>query len=449
MSTSITRRELVKRTGILIGVGTLASLAACTPTPAPTPVPPEATAAPATKAPEPTEAPTAAPAQPVEINYYNQWLDVEQGPLYEKMVADFMVSHPNIKVNLENITGQDSLAQLQARFAAGQAPDMFILNSGTYAPFAVRDLLLALDDLMAADPEMNKDLYLPLALRLGTYKGKVVAPPYSVTPGALFYNVDMFKKANVGFPTGNWTVTGDFLNAAQALTNDAKGKEKTWGYDMCCAQANEIFSAFEAWWVTDDGTKSRLTEPRTVEAFQFVTDLYIKHKVAPMKGVEEDWKTFYSGRQGMMKIFPWTLNYNNENCKFNWDIAPLPKESVAGCDPWTNLFCLAKSTKAPKEAFELLKWATYRVWTFRNEMPPFTSMAATWTATDPKHNLQAFVDALMCDGKWLMTINQHPKVDEINRIVNAYWQKALIGEQAVPAMLKDAEAELNAALSRA
>ncbi|MBI2940435.1 MAG: sugar ABC transporter substrate-binding protein [Chloroflexi bacterium] len=480
---NLTSRRTLLRFG-MVGVGG-ALLAACAPAPTPTPVPPPKPAAEAPKpaappptpvpptptpapakptaapqptaAPKPTAAPTATtaaaekpkPGPAVEVNYYIQWLGPTQTPYYEKMVKEFEASHPNIKVKLENITGQDSLAQLQARFAAGRAPDVFLLNSGSYAPFAAKGVLLPLDDLMAADKEMSKSLFWEPALAMGTVKGKLVASPYSILPAGMFYNEDMFKKAGVTVPKEGWTYSKDLVATAKALTNDAKGANKTWGWERCCGIPEYTqMSAFEAWWFTEDGTKSLLTEKRTVEAFQWYGDMYTRHKVAPLSGAEENWNGFWSGRLAMIRIFPWALQPLIDQVKFKWNIVRVPKEYAEGSEVWTNVYLMPRTTKAPQETFELLKYATYRVWKFRNEMPPFKKEVEGWTATDKEHNLQAFVDQMTTDSKWLARLHTHPKTDEISRVISSHFDSVLVGKKDVQTMLKDADKELSTILGR-
>ena len=451
MSRKLSRRELLRYTGMAGATAFLAACAAPAAAPAPAPAAAEAPAAAA-----PTEAPAAPAAEATELNWYLQMLEADAEPDYRKIADTLTAAHPNIQVKIENITGQDSFAQLQTRFAAGNPPDVFLANSGTYANFAAKGVLMAMDDMMAAEPTMNKDKFWPAGIDIGTYQGKLVACPYSMLPAAELINKDIFKAAGVELPEKGWKYSKEFLTIAQACTNDEKGEGKTWGWAMQGeTRPYAMIMDFGAELISQDGTKSLLGTDAVKTVYHFIYDLTHKYNTTPAKGVENwpSWGEWKAGRAAMQTVYPWALSSISEDTKYDWTLVPVPCETTCQGEVWTNVQCIPTGTKHPAEAFLLLTAAVYNAWKIRNEMPSIKTDTDGWLTSMPGKGLDAFVDNASLPATWLQTVSQHPKTDEIQRIVQETILDRVIlaetNEADVDGFIAEADGELTQALNRA
>jgi ABC-type sugar transport system, periplasmic component len=97
------------------------------------------------------------------------------------------------KVYLQNLGSVPDDKILRA-ITAGAPPDFFTLREPGYlAPLAANDALLPLDDWFREAGFREAD-FVPGALELGRYKGKLYSMPYLLDAMALFYNPDHFKR---------------------------------------------------------------------------------------------------------------------------------------------------------------------------------------------------------------------------------------------------------------
>src|SRR5205823_1455309 len=136
---------------------------------------------------------------------------------------------PNIKVQLESVP-QDYGTKLLTQLAAGTAPDVFQVGDGDVAKLVSKGVIDDLEPYMAAD-KMDKSIFFEGVYNVGVVNGKTYLLTKDFSPLVLYYNKDMFKKANVPEPKDGWTWT-DFANTAKQLTVRAGDKVTQWGVQL-------------------------------------------------------------------------------------------------------------------------------------------------------------------------------------------------------------------------
>lgn len=82
----------------------------------------------------------------------------------------------------------------------GRPPDLLVLNGITVAALAQDQLVVALDDLIAADHQFRPADFLPGMLELGRWQGRQVAFPIGEAPTALGYQPAALQRAGVAPP---------------------------------------------------------------------------------------------------------------------------------------------------------------------------------------------------------------------------------------------------------
>ena len=285
--TRVSRRDFLRLGGI---AAASAALAAC--------VQPVAPAAPAPAA---EEAPAAAAAEPVTLRVMGfEVAPEEQGtPLdqaYKKFLADFQAAHPEVKIeSLE--TPPDADTQLLVDLAAGTAPDVWQHDGSTLARVIDSGYVLDMRKAIEVVPELDLDRFFPSVLAIHQRPdGAIYGLPNDFTPMVIYHNPEAYQKANVPLPTADWT-WDDLLEKTQLLTLDKDGRNRT---DPNFDEENVVQRGFRVrkwvfeWiyrtWENDsdvispDGTTASgyLDSPASIEAIQFLADLMLKYKVAPM-----------------------------------------------------------------------------------------------------------------------------------------------------------------------
>ncbi|MDG4797091.1 extracellular solute-binding protein [Micromonospora sp. WMMD1082] len=141
-------------------------------------------------------------------------------PEFKTLADGFRATHPNVTVELKEYDATNYDTQMTADLAAGTAPDLYVLknlkNFYTYQNGGqlreVTELAADLDDVPS----------------LAAYQvdGKTYAVPYRADSWVLYYNKELFEKAQVALPDGSWT-WDDYAARAKELTSGLKATGST------------------------------------------------------------------------------------------------------------------------------------------------------------------------------------------------------------------------------
>jgi multiple sugar transport system substrate-binding protein len=185
--------------------------------------------------------------------------------------------------------------------------------------------------------------------------------PQDVNTQVLFYNKRLFDEAGIDYPNENWkwepSTGGDFVAAAQALT-----KENQWGYSQ-----DWYWEPLGPWiwenggdWHDAERTKSTMSDPKTVEAIQFLADLLLEYGVSPtpaqMAG-RDAVTLFNTGNIAMYQSGRWMVPTLRAVTDLEWDVAVLP-EGLAGRSTMLGgtASCISNQSKHPQETWAYAKW---------------------------------------------------------------------------------------------
>lgn len=116
---------------------------------------------------------------------------VEIAKELENAAADYMATHPNVKVNIQTVGGGDDYgAALKAKFQSGSEPDIY--NVG--GPQDIEDWMGRLEDL-SGEPWV--DMALEGILSGATVDNKVYALPFNIEGYGFVYNKAIFADAGI------------------------------------------------------------------------------------------------------------------------------------------------------------------------------------------------------------------------------------------------------------
>ncbi|HLZ29181.1 MAG TPA: sugar ABC transporter substrate-binding protein [Chloroflexota bacterium] len=373
ISQRLSRRAALRLLGAGAGLSLLAACSAPAQPAAPAPTQPPAAAAkpaaaattapPAAAQPAPTTAPAAASGQKVSLRWFFWTGTEEEVQFWTSLAADAMQQVPNVDIKFETDTFANFWTRLPTMVASGNVPDLIGLQSLRTGSFASRNIYLPLDDLIAADKDVNIDDF-NKGIRDGlSYKGKIYALAYDFGPIVVYYNKSLFDKAGVPYPKDDWS-WDDFVSTSKALTRDIDGTPV-----MGFAAPNSFDSMLPfifsngGDYVDADFKKSLLSTPATVEAMQWYVDLIYKNKVS---GVVDDpgnanWANdnFYGGHAAMFSTGPWNFVNARSKLKSDWDVTLMPR-GKAGSVSWIagSGFGIAAGTRFKNEAWQALKYIT-------------------------------------------------------------------------------------------
>ncbi|NCB02796.1 MAG: extracellular solute-binding protein [Spirochaetia bacterium] len=140
----------------------------------------------------------AAPTGPVKIVYWRSLTGVA-GDIQDELVAKFNASQDKVIVEAQfQGAYADLIQKLLAGLAAGEVPDVVLLDSPFVTLFAKDGVLFNLDDLVKKD-KTSFDLknYIPGLLEDGYYDGSLYALPFMRSTPLLYVNGDMLAESGL------------------------------------------------------------------------------------------------------------------------------------------------------------------------------------------------------------------------------------------------------------
>ena len=141
--------------------------------------------------------------------------DPAEREAYETLVAAFEEQNPDVDVAITHIpSGSEYRTRLTAEFAAGDPPDVSLMNYRRYAAFAAADLLETTDTLSRKSELINEEDFYPITLAGFRWGDDLLCIPQNISSLVVYYNQDLFDAAGVPYPADDWT-WDDFLAAAR------------------------------------------------------------------------------------------------------------------------------------------------------------------------------------------------------------------------------------------
>ena len=147
-----------------------------------------------------------------------------------QQIADEWSEQSGVKVTINVVDWDNYWTLLEAGASGGQMPDIFWMHSNTAQMYMENDLILPLDEYIAADDAINLDNYYEGIVDLYNSGGVQYALPKDHDTIALLYNKAIFDKYGVEYPADDWS-WDDVLAAATAITEAGKD-DGVYGYAL-------------------------------------------------------------------------------------------------------------------------------------------------------------------------------------------------------------------------
>lgn len=274
--------------------------------------------------------------KPVELQFY--FPVAVGGPitkLIDALASDFHKENPNITVKpVYGGSYQDTMTKVATAVQGGNSPDIAVLlSTDLYS-------LLSMNAIEDLTPRFSKEYFNGFyEAFMGNSKAgdKVWSVPFQRSTIVLYYNKDLFKKANLDpeRPPANWNELVEY--ASKLTVKDSQGKVTQWGleipstgYQYWMLQALALQTGGNI--VSNDGKEVYFNKPHVEEALQFYMDLGQKHKVMPEGTIE--WATvpsdFISGKTAMMYHTTGNLTRVKNEAKFDFGVAFLSANKQYG-----------------------------------------------------------------------------------------------------------------------
>ncbi len=297
------------------------------------------------------------------------WGDPAEEAAYDEVIAGFEAANPDVDVEAVYTPGQDDYqTKLSTAFAAGQPPDVFLINYRRFGQYAARGALEPVGPLLRESQTLHEEDFYQEPLEAFRYRGgELTCLPQNISSLVIYYNQDLFEANGVPLPEPGWT-WDDFVAAAEALTYDQDGDHINEVYGLAVDPSFIRYAPF-IWGAggeivddLDNPTTLTLDTPEARAGIEaFISLGYTDHGVVPNESealAEDNESRFMRGGAAMLLQSRRVVPTLREIDGFTWDVAPLP-EGLAG--PATVLhsdaFCLAADATDKDAAWRFIEYA--------------------------------------------------------------------------------------------
>lgn len=370
----------------------------------------------------------------------------------KKLLETFEKNHPDIKVKLEPGLGRGYIPELLTRFAADTAPDVFYIlpQYGTLSQFADKGMLLPLGKYLDEDPEISREDFFEVSLKILTYKKTLYALPKDVNPLLLYYNKKLFDEAGVSYPDETWTWE-DIYRASKKITRDTNGDGKTdifgggfdvgYYYTLALMKGKDIFNK--------DRTRCTLNDPEIIEALEFADRFRQEGLVITASETQsiKSYEYFATGKVGMYINGPYLMRVFNHYKDLDYDVAMLPGPTAKA--RWHEFFCLGyainSKTKHPDAAWKLVKTlsgfkGSQVVASTKHGIPPIKKVAMSEIyLSPPPENMKAGIKMM----KYGISSPAFPGCAKAREIINRNLEYVSVGEKTVKQVIPGIVKEVN------
>lgn len=376
------------------------------------------------------------PGAAIQVTVYVSG-EPEELQAFRDVSAAFDASQDEIAVELVEFAERDDLiARVATSLSGGEGPDVFLINYRYLGQFASRDVLLPLDDRLAASETIRPEDFYPEAMDAFRWNGAQVCVPQNISSLVLYYNRDLLREAGVPLPDTGWN-WHQMVRAAQRLTVSSPGGDvERWGLGV----DPEIIRLAPFVWSnggevvddTEDPTRFTLDAPEAVQALQSFFNLRQLDQVVPTDEeleAEDNESRFLNGRMALMlesrKVVPSFRTITD----FDWDVAPLPRFREPVSILHSDGYCLPATGDEAAAAWRFTEFAVgpggQRIAAATGRtVPSLQAVARSEVFLDPDAepaNSQVFLDAIP-------TIRRVPSVStwpEIEDAANALLEEGM------------------------
>jgi multiple sugar transport system substrate-binding protein len=296
---------------------------------------------------------------------------------YENSFAAFEKQNPDISVEVNVVEWSEYWDELRTDVAGKKMDDLFWLNNSYFGAYADAGKLVDIDQLLGEEAASGwEDSIVAQFTRNDALWG---VPQLYDAGIAVYYNTALLDKAGISpedVAKLAWSpdeADDTFLPAARSLTLDAAGVSAAsadfsgtpvqYGtniaYDTQAIMLPFIGSNGGAF---QKGDEFAFSDPRTVEAFEYLVNAINTAKVTPPASetnADGDFSldAFLGGKMALFQSGLYNLKNVADGAEFDWGVAPMPS-GPAGRVSVTNGLVVAGNAESEKQAAigKLLTW---------------------------------------------------------------------------------------------
>lgn len=292
---------------------------------------------------------------------YERWKEVEE--------------RYNVTVEWIEVPYDQKVEQLTTTSLAGEPfADLVQLGTVEAAGLAQDDFIYALDDLIDISTSKMSEGVQDIGRVNPDGKVYLMGTLGSLGEGGgIYYNKTMFEEAGLEDPyelqqKGEWT-WDTFLNAAKALTTGGQYGLSADPFGL----GSWLIISNDAQFLDTETGEIKLDDPNTMEALEFMADLWNVHNVVRPNDRSSDWEDppifFNEGLVGMTTGMTWESSEERQEVPFEWGYVYFPMGPNAtdygAIRSGGGGMVIPKGIEDPELVYKI--WEDMQVWEFERE----------------------------------------------------------------------------------
>jgi multiple sugar transport system substrate-binding protein len=376
----------------------------------------------------------------VTLTWWDYWTEGATNTGIQNLHSKYMKATPNVNIKRRTIPFDQLKPTLLRAAAAGELPDIAVIDNPDMASFASQGVLMDITDYVESWGQ--GDAYFDGPWQSCQYDGASYGIPTSSNCLALFYNKDFLEEAGVEPPT-TWD---ELKESAATLTQGnrfglavsaIKSEEGTFQWLPFLWQAGEDIP-------TIDSAGGRA-------AMQLWVDMVREGSMS--RGIlgwrQEDVKNEYQNRRVAMMINgPWQIPLlEQDSPDLNWDVVVLPKGKQSASILGGENMGITSGSQNADAAWDFMSWMqkpeNYVPYLKEVDRQPSRQDLADVPAWADDPVLSVFIEQL----KVARPRAYGPKYPEISEAVQEAIQASISGESDVATALSRAQSQIKPLLS--
>lgn len=379
--------------------------------------------------------------EPVELTFWHYYGGGATAPL-EALLQRYTEAHPNVTIVPRLINFSDFNRTLLQGAAAGDLPDIALINAFDTQLFAESGIIQDITERVTAWG--GADEYFPTLLDTSLWNGQNYGLPHLADCYVLWYNDDLFAEAGAT-PPATWD---ELTTTAASLSGDGR-------YGLAVSAVEGIEGA-TAWIIRLLATGTPVTDVDSEggrTAMQQFVDLVEAGSMSPgiLGWIEDDVATQFSTGQAAMMInsASYVNFFRNEAPDLKWSLALLPEDKERATFLSSEILTITEGSEHADAAWDLMLWMQQpdvlnQYLPERNKLPALRNVAAEpqW-ADDPVWSV--FAEQL--DSAWAPTGDVATNSAEIFTYIQEAVQAAVSGDRTIEEALSTAQGKIDAVLA--
>ena len=278
---------------------------------------------------------------------FASWGSQSEIAILKPIIENYEKQNPNIKIEFLHIP-QNYFQKIHLLFASNLAPDIIFINNLNIPVYANY-----LEDLTNY---VEKDVFYEKTLQSLSFDGKLLAIPRDVSAMVIYFNVSLFDKYGIEYPSKTWTFD-DLLKTCL--------KFKSKGIFGISFDENSLYylpylMSSGGGILSDDLKTEIINTPQSKEGLQFYSDLRNKYNVAPTKSQSASTtmaQMFLQQKLAMHLSGRWMVPKYRTSTDFDWDVINFPTGKVGSIVPLdASGWALCKNSKNKLEAIKFIQY---------------------------------------------------------------------------------------------